>query len=170
MKLKKAVIVVIIISLLCNIGLGIAFYYVTKTLTTANETIEKLTFSEGKVDYNESGGTVIASLEDWVYFEDDSFVSQENPGGKLVSLIFTDLYGAGKINGFDTSEANKSLVKISFSKVIFVKSGIATESSDSKNNSETTGRPYFYVDCGNISYYISPTEGVPQAQVEETTE
>lgn len=172
MKAEKGITAVVIILLLGCIVLGIFLYKEVK----AKEKIlaEADFFTNGSVVYHESGGIVTASLEDWVYFTNDSFVSEENPGGTPLTLIFTDLYANKKIFGLkvksekDKSEG-KTLVKVPFDKVIFVKTG-NMENSESQNDSEFSGRPYYYVDCGETSYYISPTENVPQLQIEKTTE
>ena len=114
--MKKLFSILVVVALIATIGgLSVSLYNTKASLSAAEADIEGMTFTEGKViEGSKGGGIVTVSLKNWVYFEDDSFVS--NPTGSSLNTIFCELHKNGFVDSF-----NGNLAKLKYTKKITVR-------------------------------------------------
>lgn len=122
-KVISLIIIVITAMAVAIAWLSVALYHTNEALNAAEADIEGMSFVEGKVVENKTGGVVTASLKGWSYFKDDTFITASKPVPTgTIEGIFCSLHNAGLM------EACKGdLVKLKFSKQVTVKSGTSSE-------------------------------------------
>lgn len=122
MKKKKFIRILFSLIMIGTIVALSVFLFQTKSkLKVAKSKIDSLSFVEGEVVENSSGGIVTGSLKSWVFYTDDSFINAPKMG-KSISLIFCELHKADLITAF-----SNDLFKVKYSKKVIVKSGTASE-------------------------------------------
>lgn len=136
--MKKFIAVILAVALVATIG-GISWnlYHTKEALAAAEADIAGMSFTEGKVIEGSKGtGIVTVSLNTWLYFEDDSFITSPKPAGLSLNAIFCNLHNSGLVDSF-----NGNLAKLKYTKQITV-----------KGSSEKT---YYLVG----DYYVSAAQG-----------
>lgn len=111
MKKKKFIRILFSLIMIGTIVALSVFLFQTKSkLKVAESKIDSLSFVEGEVVENSSGGIVTGSLKSWVFYTDDSFINAPKMG-KSISLIFCELHKADLITAF-----SNDLFKVKYSK------------------------------------------------------
>ena len=92
MKKKKFIRILFSLIMIGTIVALSVFLFQTKSkLKVAESKIDSLSFVEGEVVENSSGGIVTGSIKSWVFYTDDSFINAPKMG-KSISLIFPGVF------------------------------------------------------------------------------
>lgn len=137
--MKKFFAILLVLALVATIGgLSVSLYNTKTSLSAAEADIAGMSFTEGDViESSKNGGIVTASLNSWVYFEDDQFITVNKPVGTSLKSIFYQLYNKDLVYAF-----KGDLVKLKYTKQVILKNG----------NSE---KVFFLVG----DYYVSAVQG-----------
>ena len=88
-----------------------------QSLKAAEADIAGMTFTEGKVIEDTSGGGIVTvSLKKAVYYNNDNFITHKRPVSNNLEEIFCELHKNGFVKGL-----NNNLIKLEYTKQIVVK-------------------------------------------------